>query len=147
MADADVNIVTVDESELVQFETGSYNNPCNPDGSWGDDVESEFLNAYHSLFDSLKSIVALVESGDPGDADVAMSRWVDPTRVITIVVRTASNRLRLLVGAALGFLENFPKHAVLIDDYPIRLVMLTSHTIMVPRSVPAEYLRMLGIEK
>ncbi|HEY1050952.1 MAG TPA: hypothetical protein VGE39_14380 [Prosthecobacter sp.] len=138
--------VSVSEDAMLPFVNGYYHNPWQEDGTLSAEAEAEYLQAYHALFNALKAVIPLVESGEPGEADIAMSQYVDATRVLVVVVREPSERLRAFVEVAFEFLATHPEHAVLLDDYPIQLLLLPSRTLWVPSSVPVEYLRMLGIE-
>lgn len=137
------SVTYVDDSVLEPYENGYYNAPIT---SGGASAEKEFLEAYEALFRLVGNVIPLAESGESGEVDVVMSKWVDPTRVMPIVVRVASQRLGLVFEPIFSFLDEHPLYAVILDDYPVQIVALPSRSLLIPKSVPDPYLQMLGIK-
>ena len=140
-----MKIERVQDSLLKVFESGDYNNPCNADGTWSQAIESTFLNTYKAAFSALAEVASLVESGDAGDTDLAMSQWTDPTQVFVVVVRNASATVGLAIKRGLDFLDEYRECALLFDDHPMRLVLLPGQRVMIPHSVNRVYLEKIGL--
>lgn len=117
--------------QLDAFIKGSYNDPSFSGNFTEADFEKEHRIVYDDLMSRLSRVVSVKESGRWGDADLAMSRWVDPSRVIVVVVRTARGRDRKVIEAAFDAIRDVePDYAVLFDDDPNQVCVCRDGVVM-----------------
>ncbi len=82
--------------------------------------EERYDYAYETLFAEIdKSRYSIRVSGSLEEADFSMSRWVDPTDNLSIVVLNDLTCYRDLVGICYEVLKSLgPSYTISIDDYP-----------------------------
>jgi len=99
-------------------EEGYYSDPAVI--SVNDISEERHGHAHEALFEAInQSRYSVRVSGSRVEADFSMSRWVDPTDNLTVVVLNDLDCYRDLMEICYGVLKVLdPGYTITIDDYP-----------------------------
>ena len=107
-----------DESELDRFAAGESAEPPLTRPFPSEQFRTEYEFAYDAIFAALIPF-GCTESGGSQRGALRMSRYVDPTRHLTVVVREYTANLPEAIHAVHGVLQSLPEsYSVRFDDYP-----------------------------
>ena len=108
--------------------------------------EEKYLAAYDIIFDAIGKVVSLKESGRRGDAEVAMSKWMEPSRVIGVgTMKKTALKPALLTAAREALAQIDEKFAIAIDAYPTQVYLFPDDNILIRKESQDEDLRALGL--
>ena len=133
------------ENELEPFLDGSYNEPLLGGDAAEQDFEREFLNAYDVIFGAASSVIRLVESGRLDEADAVMSKWVDPTRSIPIILRNTKACTPLLIEVLQNAVNQLHGYAAVLDDSPTIVVIQSNKPILASARSDENVLNAFGL--
>ncbi len=136
----EATIRLVDHNELLPFENGSHNSPWDDRTMSFEDMEKNFLAVYGEIFETIQKQASVEESGSGEDTDMAMSKWVDPTRVIPVVIWRLNPAFAKLVQPLQLVLKKHQGYAVMFMKSPSRLVLLSDGEILVSRDAERDFL-------
>lgn len=109
--------------------------------------EERYFEVYDLIFTTMSEAVEIKESGRSGDAEVTMSKWVELTRVLGVVVMKKSALKPELIEAANRALriagEEF---AILIDDYPTQIYILPDGEVFIRDGSLESDLMLVGLK-
>ena len=131
--------------ELQVFTDWSYNEPVMNSQETFSQFEAEFLNAYEVVFREMSAAVRLKESGSLLEADASMSKWVDPKRVIPVVLKNAEACKPSLIQAAQRAVDQLENYAVLLLKTPTIVVIKPNGEVLASNQSDADVLRLLNL--
>ncbi len=109
--------------------------------------EKVYLAAYEIIFNAIGKVASLKESGRRGDADIVMSKWMEPSRLIGVAIakKTALSPA-LLTTAHEALAQISPERfGIVLDDYPTLVYVFPDDETVVRPESTEEDLRALGL--
>ncbi len=109
--------------------------------------EAIYLRVYDIVFTAMEKAASVMESGRKGDAEIKMSKWMEPSRIIGVVVakKTALKPL-LLMSANAALAQVLPERfSIVVDHYPTLVYVFPNEEIVVPPGSKEEDLLALGL--
>jgi hypothetical protein len=109
--------------------------------------EKVYLAAYEIIFDAIGKVASLKESGRRGDAEIQMSKWMEPSRLIGVAVaKKAALSPALLTAAREAVAQILPERfGIVLDHYPTLVYVFPDDETVVRPESTEEDLRALGL--
>jgi len=108
--------------------------------------EERYLAAYQIIFDSLAREAVVIESGEGGDEEISMSKWMEPSRVIGVVVSKREALKPSLIAAVRNALTQInDQFAVVLSTYPTQVYIFPDSDILIRNESRREDLHALGL--
>ena len=108
--------------------------------------EQSFLVAYDAIFTQLSRVVAVKESGRSVKASLSMSKWVEPSRVIGVVVSDQSAlQPQLITSINTALTQIRDRFAVVLDNYPTLVYIFPEGKVFILNGSAENDISVLGL--
>jgi len=109
--------------------------------------EKVYLAAYDIIFNAIGRVASLKESGRRGDAEIEMSKWVEPSRIIGVAVAKKSALSPALLTAAREAVARIlpERFSIVLDHYPTLVYVFPDDEMVIRPESSEEDLRALGL--
>ena len=110
------------------------------------EFERKYLDTYDTIFTGLSKIATVSESGERESGELSMSKWVEPSKAIGVVVENKSALRPEIIKAIQNILTaREEKFVVVLDDFPTILYIFPDGVILVIAGSLPDDLRRLGL--